>query len=154
VSNRDYELTTISKEESLPAVEQAITRAGGTIVVQRSLGRRSFAYPIDKETAGFYSAYQLTLDPTTSAQLDKELRLMKPDLLRHLLVSLPVAKMNASLDEAETLKEAKEVTADDGTIPAKPSDDDKVRGKKLDEQLGKLLSDDGGTTADGSSTNN
>lgn len=141
MSTRDYELTTISKEESLPGVEQAIARTGGTIVTQRSLGRRSFAYPIEKETAGFYTAYQLSLDPTVIPQLDKELRLMG-DPIRHLLVSLPVDKMNASLEEAETLKEAKELKAEDEPVPAESSADDKERGKKLDEQLNKLLSDE------------
>ncbi len=141
MSVRDYELTTITRDEQLPAVEQAIARAGGTIVAQHSLGRRSFAYPINKETAGFYTAYQLSLDPAATAQLTKEFRLMS-DLLRHLLVSLPVAKLSASLDEGEELKEAKELGGE--TAPAAPAADDKERSKKLDEQLDKLLSDDAG----------
>lgn len=141
MSVRDYELTTITRDEQVPAIEQAIARAGGTIVAQRSLGRRSFAYPIDKETAGFYTAYQLSLDPTATAQLDKDFRLMG-DVLRHLLVSLPVAKLTASLDEGEELKEAKELGGEAAT--AAPAADDKERTKKLDEQLNKLLSDDAG----------
>ncbi len=143
MSNRDYELTIITKEETVPAVEQAIHRAGGTINAQRSLGRRAFAYPIEKETAGFYTAYQLSLDPTAVAKLDKEFRLMQ-ELLRHLLVSLPIAKLTSSLEEGEELKEASELQGDaPATEPA--SADDAARNKKLDEQLGKLLSDDAST---------
>lgn len=143
MSNRDYELTTITKEEAVPAVEQAIHRAGGTINAQRSLGRRTFAYPIEKETAGFYTAYQLSLDPTAVAKLDKEFRLMA-DPIRHLLVSLPIAKLTSSLEEGEELKEASELQTD--TPTAEPvTADDTARSKKLDEQLGKLLSDDAST---------
>ncbi|MEK7184458.1 MAG: 30S ribosomal protein S6 [Patescibacteria group bacterium] len=145
MTDRDYELTTITKEETVPAIEQAITRAGGTVNAQRSLGRRSFAYPIKKETAGFYTAYQLLLNPTALVQLDKELRLM-PDILRHLLVSLPIEKLTTSLEEGEELKEASELGSDTATeLPADQTVDDAARTKKLDEQLGKLLSDDAST---------
>ena len=147
MSIRDYELTTITKEENLPAVEQAITRAGGTITDQRSLGRRAFAYPIQKETAGFYTAYRLTLEPTAVAQLDKEFRLTS-DLMRHILVNLPLARLSNTLDSVEELKEAKELN--DDANAAKPKVEDAERDKALDEQLHKLLNDETGAGADSS----
>lgn len=48
-------------------------------------GVRDLAYPIKKQTKGFYVHYQLIADPSQTKGLDKSLKL-EEDILRYLLI--------------------------------------------------------------------
>lgn len=141
---KNYELTVISREESIPAVEATIHANGGTIVNQRNLGRHQFAYPIGKETAGYYIVYRLNLEePKAIDALSRRFNLTE-NLLRYLFVEVPATTTMPSL-EAEDLVEAKELERSENTeskSAAQPTEADQERDKKLDEQLSKLLGDD------------
>ncbi len=143
----DYELTVITRDEATAAVEQAIDSAGGRVTDRRTLGRKTFAYPINKETAGFYTTFRLQLEPTSIADLNRKFLLMD-GLLRHLVVQLPIEKLSSDLDIDE-LQEAKDVKEKEET--SKTSDAE--RGKLLDEQLSKLIGGDEGDSKESASTN-
>jgi len=130
---KDYELTVITRDESTAPIEQAIEAAGGRITNRHALGRKSFAYPIQKETAGYYTAFRLQLKPKSVTELNRAFKLTD-GLLRHLTVELLTHKLASNLDVDE-LKEAKDVA----TEQQRDTETDKERGKLLDKQLSKLI---------------
>ncbi|MBI4032481.1 30S ribosomal protein S6 [Candidatus Berkelbacteria bacterium] len=146
-----YEITYITTEDADPGVVAAIEAIGGRLSTQRSLGRRQFAYPIKKETAGYYTTARFTMEPSGLAELTKRLNLMA-GLLRSLVVSVPATTFTASLEVAD-IKEAKELGGDEtpataaAATPVEPTteeapEDVKAREDKLQAQLDKLLTDD------------
>lgn len=48
-------------------------------------GVRDLAYPIKRQTKGFYAHYQISADPKNAKGLDKTLK-VEEDILRYLLV--------------------------------------------------------------------
>ncbi|MCA9388569.1 30S ribosomal protein S6 [Candidatus Berkelbacteria bacterium] len=132
----DYELTVITREESIADLEKLIEEAGGQIQSRQPMGRKTLAYSIKKETAGYYTSIRLNLDPAKIEALNKQF-LLQANLLRHLLVVIPTHKLTSHL-EVEEIKEAKEVNETDSKNVA----DDQERSKALDEQLSKLIGGD------------
>lgn len=141
---KQYEITFITREEGDPGVAAAIQAAGGHITSERTLGRRQLAYPIAKETAGYYTTYRFDAEPAVIGDLTRKLELMA-GVMRQLTVEIPnIPIVQASL-EVEDLKEAKELETEptaaepvetEKTVPAA---DVKERDQKLQEQLDKLL---------------
>lgn len=131
---KDYEITFISKVESDPGVQNTIEALGGTVVSLKDLGRKTFAYEIQKETAGYYFTARFSLDSESQAELNKKLSHTK-DLLRYLIINLPtarIAKQTEIMEKVAKIKEAKEVES-------KPALAKEERSKMVDEQLDKLL---------------
>ncbi|MFQ5691083.1 MAG: 30S ribosomal protein S6 [Gemmatimonadota bacterium] len=91
---RDYEIVYIFRssltaeaiEEKLERFHAVLTaRDGGQITAVEHWGKRQLAYPIRKETSGFYVVAQFTADPEVLPELEHILKLDE-DLLRHLVV--------------------------------------------------------------------
>ncbi len=80
---RQYELMIILEpglEERTvqPSLEQflkVVTTGGGTVQRVDVWGRRRLAYEIDKKSEGIYAVIDLTADPGTVRELDRQLNL-------------------------------------------------------------------------------
>ena len=80
---RQYELMIILEpglEERTvqPSLEQflkVVTTGGGTVQKVDVWGRRRLAYEIDKKSEGIYAVIDLTADPDTVRELDRQLNL-------------------------------------------------------------------------------
>ncbi len=127
-----YEMTYIARQEGDPGVVAAIGDADGSITSERTMGRRQFAYPIGKETAGYYTTLRFTAPAETLADLNRVLNL-NTGVVRFLLVEVPELKLEAVDLDVEDLKEAKELEAEAETAPADAAAP--VDTKRLDEQL-------------------
>lgn len=66
-------------------VSQFITEDGGQVTSVDHLGRRRLAYPIQKQTEGYYVLMQVQLDPQSIGELERNLKLTE-EVIRHLLV--------------------------------------------------------------------
>ncbi|MBI4023116.1 30S ribosomal protein S6 [Candidatus Berkelbacteria bacterium] len=142
-----YEITCIHRDETEPGVLAAIEAVGGHLASNRSLGRRQLAYPIEKQTAGYYTTARMTLESPQVADLTKRLERMD-GLIRYLLVSLPSVTASVDLEAGEELTEAKELGGDEkpaaSQTPAtaeKPDAAETERQQLLQEKLDKLLGD-------------
>jgi small subunit ribosomal protein S6 len=90
---RNYEFTFIAhpdvEDEGLAGVtekvSQFITESGGQIANVDHWGRRRLAYPIQKQTEGYYVLMQVQLDPKSIGELERNLKLTE-EVIRHLLV--------------------------------------------------------------------
>ncbi|MBI4185482.1 30S ribosomal protein S6 [Candidatus Berkelbacteria bacterium] len=141
-----YELTYLARDEADPGVGTALEAAQARLMNERLLGRRTLAYPIAKQTAGYYTTLRFQAEPSVVAELNRTLNL-NPGVLRFLIVTVPEIKLEPASLETGELKEAKELETappTDTTTPTTPVKivgDEASRSKQLDEQLGKLLSD-------------
>jgi len=92
---REYEFTVViqpdieetARNEMLEWLKQQLVTTGATeeTMTADHWGRRSLAYPIKDYENGYYVFYSLTLDPTKTAELERNLQ-FRDELLRHLLV--------------------------------------------------------------------
>lgn len=57
----------------------------GKVLKEDLWGARDLAYPIKRQTKGFYAHYQIQADPKNAKGLDKTLKL-EEDILRYLLI--------------------------------------------------------------------
>jgi small subunit ribosomal protein S6 len=124
---RDYELMvvmhpTISDEQmpgALDPIAGYIMTRGGTIQevqMEAPWGRRRLAYPINDQTEGFYTLFKFQLEPSRSAEVDRDLKLNE-DILRFLITR--------PHPEPQARQEATPAAADGGdaapVAPAAPS---------------------------------
>ena len=76
-----YIFVGIAKDDALEAnLEKAfaeVTRLGGRILAQDSLGRRAFARPMKKRESGAYVKVRFELDPSKLAELVKRYQLVE-----------------------------------------------------------------------------
>ena len=92
---RDYELIVIVSpevpEEELPShidkISEFITNKGGSVTEVERWGKRKLAYPINHFREGNYVLTRFKLEPSTTAELEANLRISEK-ILRHLLVRL------------------------------------------------------------------
>ncbi len=90
---RNYELALVlrsqlSEEEVQGVVEKVkeiIVSQGGKTREVDFWGRRKLAYPIEKETEGYYLFISLLLPPEEVREISRQVRLL-PSVLRHILV--------------------------------------------------------------------
>lgn len=136
----DYELTVITRDESIANLEKLIETAGGQIQSSQAMGRKTLAYPIKKETAGYYTSMRLNIEPDNIQNLNKQF-LLESNLLRHLLVIIPTHKLSSSLD-VEEIQEAKDIKENDKAEDKKETADDKQRSQALDKELNKIIGGD------------
>ncbi len=91
---RDYELVIIvtpeideeATAEVVDKVKSWITEAGGSIEAFEEWGRQKFAYLIRKHKEGLYFLFNLKLDPTAVAGLERNFRLQET-ILRFLITN-------------------------------------------------------------------
>lgn len=58
---------------------------GGKIVKEELWGSRDLAYPLKRQTKGFYAHFEITSDPKNAKGLDKKIK-TEEDILRYLLI--------------------------------------------------------------------
>lgn len=90
---REYELTFIIASDvdeqeynaAIAQVQKWIEDAGGNVAHVDQWGRRKLAYSIGEYTEGFYVSFGANLQPQSTAELERSLRLFDK-VIRHLLV--------------------------------------------------------------------
>lgn len=90
---RQYELMIILDPETdertlQPTLEKMLTvvgQQGGSVDEIDLMGRRRLAYEIKKQAEGIYAVIQLTAEPATAAELDRQLGLNESVLRTKLL---------------------------------------------------------------------
>ena len=113
---RDYELgivinPEVGDEQARTLVERVttiITNHGGQVVRVNAWGRRRLAYPIQRFRDGLYFFFDLILEPSTIAEIERNLGLNE-DIIRHLLKvrdSRVVAQQRQRDIELDTQREA------------------------------------------------
>lgn len=71
----------------LDGVVKRLTGKDGKMIKEDLWGARDLAYPIKRQTKGFYAHYQLSGDPKQAKGIDKTLK-VEEDILRYLLVRI------------------------------------------------------------------
>jgi small subunit ribosomal protein S6 len=92
---RKYELVCIFQPEldetafkgAVERVQSWITEAGGSVDKVEVWGRRRLAYVIRKQTEGQYVLMNITLDPKSTGELERNIRFLE-SVLRHLLTAI------------------------------------------------------------------
>ncbi len=90
---RDYEIVWIlggaagekEGDASVERVRALVDSLGGEVGDVNSWGKRNLAYPIDKNTEGYYVEAQFKLDPVRSPELDQACNADR-QIIRHLIV--------------------------------------------------------------------
>lgn len=90
---RDYEVVYIFRsalaseeiEKRLDRYHGVLSEDGGQVTAVEHWGKRQLAYPIRKESTGYYVVAQFTADPEVLTPFEQMLKL-DDDLLRHLIV--------------------------------------------------------------------
>jgi len=89
---RKYELICILQPEldenafkgALERVQGWISESGGSVDKTEVWGRRKLAYAIHKQTEGHYVLMNITLDPKSTGELERNIRFLEP-VIRHML---------------------------------------------------------------------
>jgi small subunit ribosomal protein S6 len=107
----------VSEEEvpaQVAAVREEITKRGGSIVDESTLGRRKLAYPIEKHHHGTYHVFRFDAeDGSKLAELGTALKL-KAEVLRHMVLSVPIVsaeKLEARRELQEKIRTRKTLAA-------------------------------------------
>lgn len=69
----------------LDSIVKKVVGSDGKVEKEDLWGERPLAYPIKRETSGFYAHFELQADPKNAKGLDKSLDL-EEDILRYLLI--------------------------------------------------------------------
>ena len=89
---RKYELICIFQPDleetafkvALERVQGWVGESGGSVDKTEIWGRRKLAYPIRKQTDGQYVLMNISLDPKSTSELERNIRFLEP-VLRHML---------------------------------------------------------------------
>jgi len=89
---RKYELICILQPEldetafkgAVERVQSWITESGGSVDKTEIWGRRKLAYAIHKQTEGQYVLMNVTLEPKSTGELERNIRFLEP-VIRHML---------------------------------------------------------------------
>ena len=92
---RNYELVCIVQPQldetafkgAIERVQSWVTESGGSVDKVEVWGRRKLAYIIRKQREGQYVLLNLTLDPKSTKDLDRNIRFLEP-VMRHMLTSV------------------------------------------------------------------
>ncbi|HOU32377.1 MAG TPA: 30S ribosomal protein S6 [Synergistaceae bacterium] len=66
-------------------IGEVVKGVGGEVSKIDHWGKRRLAYPVDKKQEGYYTLYQLTLDPGQVKELDRLLHI-RTNVMRHMVV--------------------------------------------------------------------
>lgn len=90
---KQYEVSYLVKEEDgSKMVAKFVTDLGGTIEMEGPVNKIALAYPVKKETQGYFGFFHISLAPEEIKNLEHELE-TKPGVLRHLIITPPFKKM-------------------------------------------------------------
>lgn len=146
-------------EKHLEELKALIKSFDGSIWHEEQWGKRALAYPIKKQTYGFYVIFNFDMEPAKAQELNGQLRLLN-FVMRYLLTKTPkdYAPQKYDLDrvekrekvevqeEPESMKKkpAQRISKPEAAKPAKKESEPKSAEKlaKLDEKLEELLSGD------------
>ncbi len=106
--------------ELIERFKSLIERHGGTVQSVDDWGKRRFAYPIEKQTEGFYTLICFEGDPEFTAELDRRYQITD-GILRTLIVKRDprhVAAENARRTQAQAAKSVEEPSIDVEAIAA------------------------------------
>ncbi|MCC6568833.1 MAG: 30S ribosomal protein S6 [Anaerolineales bacterium] len=89
---RNYELVCIIQPDldetafkgAVEKIQGWVTEAGGTVEKVDVWGRRRLAYNIHKQREGQYVLLNLTIDPKSTTDLERNIRFLEP-VMRHML---------------------------------------------------------------------
>ena len=89
---RKYELISIIQpdldetvfKDVVERIQGWITESGGSVDKTEVWGRRKLAYMIHKQTEGQYVLMNITLDPKSAGELERNIRFLEP-VIRHML---------------------------------------------------------------------
>lgn len=89
---RNYELICIFQPEldetafksAVERVQTWVTESGGSVDKTEVWGRRKLAYAIRKQTEGQYVLLNVTLDPKSTSELERNIRFLET-VIRHML---------------------------------------------------------------------
>lgn len=92
---RNYELVCIIQPEldetafkgAIERVQGWVTEAGGSVDKVDIWGRRKLAYQIHKQREGQYVLLNVSLDPKSTADLERNIRFLEP-VMRHMLTAV------------------------------------------------------------------
>jgi len=92
---RNYELVCIIQadldesvsKEALERIQNWVTESGGTVDKTEVWGRRKLAYMIRKQTDGQYVMLNISLDPKSCSELERNIRFLEP-VMRHMLTAV------------------------------------------------------------------
>lgn len=73
------------RKSLLESISKKIVGKDGKVEKEDLWGVRSLAYPIKRQTSGYYAHYEIQADPSSAKGLDKKLDL-EEDVLRYLIV--------------------------------------------------------------------
>ncbi len=77
--------TEAARKELLDDLKKKMTGSDGKIGKEDLWGARDLAYPIKKQSKGFYAHYEFSTDPKIAKGLDKALK-VEEDIVRFLLL--------------------------------------------------------------------
>ena len=69
------------------SLKDVITSMKGKVTDEKDLGSKELAYPVKKETVGYYFVYNFEANAETVAELDRKARIDE-SVLRHLIIRL------------------------------------------------------------------
>ena len=92
---RKYELVCIIQPDldetafkgAVERVQSWVTEAGGSVAKVDVWGRRRLAFPIRKQRDGQYVLLNVTLDPKSASDLERNIRYLET-VLRHMLTAI------------------------------------------------------------------
>jgi len=73
------------RKELMEAMKKKMLGERGKVTKEDVWGNRDLAYPIKKQSKGFYAHFEFTTDPKLAKDLDKSLK-VEEDIIRYLLV--------------------------------------------------------------------
>ncbi|MCL2371369.1 30S ribosomal protein S6 [Candidatus Saccharibacteria bacterium] len=111
---REYELSILFHPDlelnlspAIERVEKTIADLGGAITSKTEEGRKKLAYQIAKNDSAIFYYYDVQLDPSSVAKLDRALVLMS-EVIRHLVVASDPKVIEARAARESEKKEAKD----------------------------------------------
>lgn len=87
----DVSLPEEKRQTLLKKIEDLIKKEGGKVAKVNEWGKRSLAYPIKKQTKGYYYLLELEFDLPTNGNLANKVKL-EEKIIRSLLVKKPPVK--------------------------------------------------------------
>lgn len=75
----------LNEKEELKNLKSLITSVSGKVLEEKSLGKKTLAYPIKKQTAAEFYEWKLELSPSTLQEFKKKIG-FNEKLLRYLLL--------------------------------------------------------------------
>jgi len=79
------ELEDSERKALLDSISKRVSGTEGKIVKEDLWGVRSLAYPIKRNTSGYFAHFEISADPKDIKGLDKTLK-VEEDILRYLLI--------------------------------------------------------------------